>query len=171
VYVPRVRFTVQRMMGGVAMLSLAIAGLKSPSRCLASAIFTLTTFILLTSVICVAYHKGPRRYFWLGFAVFGCGHQFVAFWTATGSGNPPILLTASLFDLSRDLLRDGASVAWSHVIDFASVSPHTGIRYWASWEIFQSLASLLIAYIAGICTYRLFDSRDGRRGEDIESNG
>ena len=70
-HVPRVRFTVQRMMGGVAMLSLAIAGLRSPSRCLAMAIFTLTTFILLTSVVCVAYHKGPRRYFWLGFAVFG----------------------------------------------------------------------------------------------------
>jgi hypothetical protein len=32
-----------------------------------------------------------------------------AFWTATGSGNPPILLTASLSDLSRDLLR----VGWS----------------------------------------------------------
>ncbi len=94
-HVSRVRFTVQRMMGAVAMVSLAIAGLRNPSRCLASAIFTLTIFILLASVVYVAYHKGSRRYFWLGFAVFGWGHQFVAFWTATGSGNPPILLTSS----------------------------------------------------------------------------
>ena len=105
---PRARFTVRRMMGAVALLSLGIAGLRSPSRGFASAIFTLTTLILLISIICVAYHKGPRRDFWRGFAVFGCGHQFVAFWTATGSGNPPILLTSALFDVARDLLRDGA---------------------------------------------------------------
>jgi hypothetical protein len=162
---PRARFTVRRMMGAVALLSLGIAGLRSPSRGFASAIFTLTTLILLISIICVAYHKGPRRYFWRGFAVFGCGHQFVAFWTATGSGNPPLLLTSALFDVARDLLRDGATVAWAHVIDFVSVSPHAGIRYWASWEIFHSLATLLIAYFAGICACRLFESRDGREDD------
>ncbi len=169
--VPRVRFTVQRMMGAVAVLSLAIAALRNPSRCLASAIFTLTTFILLASVVCVAYHKGSRRYFWLGFAIFGWGHQFVASWTATGSGNPPIVLTTALFDLSRDLLRDGPAIAWRHVIDFASVSSHTGIRYWASWEIFHSLASLLVGCIAGICTCRLFGSQDRCREDDRERNG
>jgi hypothetical protein len=164
------------MMGAVALLALGIAGLRYPSRCMASAIFTLTTLTLLISVVCVAYHKGSRRYFWLGFAVFGWGHQFVAFcvvafWAATDSHNPPILLTTALFDLSRILLEIGPATAWRYAIDFASVSPYPLIRYWASWETFHSLASLLIAYIAGICTCRLFDSRDRRREEDIERNG
>jgi hypothetical protein len=170
--VPVARFTVQRMMGTVALLAISIAGLRSPSQGLASVIFTLTTLILLTSVVCVAYHEGARRYFWLGFAVFGWGHQLLAVWAAnsTSTFTRPILLTTFLFKLSRDLLGYGVAAAWRHVIDFASVSPYPGIRDSASWEIFHSLASLLIAYMAGLCTCRLFDARDRRREQALGQN-
>jgi hypothetical protein len=159
-------------MGTVALLAIGIAGLRNPSRGLASALFTLSTLILLTSVVCVAYHERPRRYFWLGFAVFGSGHQLVAFWVANSTNRvrPPILLTTFLFEVSRDLIGHGVSAAWRHVIDFASVSPYSGIRDGASWDIFHSLASLLIAYMAGLCTCRLFDARDRRREQAFGQN-
>jgi hypothetical protein len=160
------------MMGTVVLLAIGMAGLMNPSRGLASALFTLPTLMLLTSVVCVAYHERPRRYFWLGFAVFGSGHQLVAFWAANSTNRvrPPILLTTSLFELSRDLLGYGVVAAWHHVIDFASVSPYPGIRDGESWDIVHSLASLLIAYMAVLCTCRLFDARDQRREQAFGQN-
>jgi hypothetical protein len=65
------RLTIGRMMFVVVLSALAFASLIRPSWLATSAVYTFACFFLLAAPLCAAYHKGPRRYFWLGFAVFG----------------------------------------------------------------------------------------------------
>jgi hypothetical protein len=160
----RQRSSLARLSAFVLIVGLMFACLKNPSIILASAVFTLTTGVLLAGILCVAYHEPPRRYFWLGFAVFGLGHQFVACWLPWSPDRQPILLTSHLYALCREIVLFGYVSFESHLWGMTL----TRLDGALSWQMAQSFFSLLVAYVAGLVTQFVFVRRDGRRTRSEE---
>jgi hypothetical protein len=148
-----------RLLGVIFLSGLVFACLRNPSSILASTVFTLTTGVLLAGILCAAYHEAPRRYFWLGFAVFGLGHQVMAFWLPSSPDRHLVILTSHLYELCRAIVISGYP---GFERRWWVMTQQSG-DYVVSCQIVQSFASLLIAYVAGRITRFLFVQRDDRR--------
>jgi hypothetical protein len=57
----------------IAAFAMAFAALRSSSKIWYGALYTFTTFLLLTAVLAARFRRGYERAFWFGFAVFGWG--------------------------------------------------------------------------------------------------
>jgi hypothetical protein len=162
------RITIRQMMIVVVLVALAFASLMRPSWLVDRGVYTLTWLFLLASIVCAVYHQRPRRYFWLGFAVFGCGHQLLATWEDVGRDREYYLLTTELFALLRTLLEDGVDPFLRMLVETAFPAEFDDARRGGIWHIYFSWFSLVVAYVAGLLTRYLFARRD--RMED-ESRG
>lgn len=67
----RARPTVAVIMGGVVVLALAFAAIRSGSFLVVRVVYGLTYLSLLLAVIAARYRPGRAGRFWFGFAVFG----------------------------------------------------------------------------------------------------
>jgi hypothetical protein len=155
----RLRSGTARLVAVVVFSGLVFACLKNPSILLASAVFTVVTGVLLAGILGVAYHEPPRRYFWLGFTIFGLGHQFAAFWLPWSPDRQPVLLTSYLYEFGREILVFGQASFESLVWRLT----RTSLDNVPAWQIANSVASLLVAWVAGFVTRSVFVRRDERR--------
>lgn len=67
----RFRYSIRTLMGGVVLMGVAFAGLRSPTPFWANLSFSLVLAGLVLAVPTAVYRRGERRAFWVGFATFG----------------------------------------------------------------------------------------------------
>ena len=72
----RIRFTIANLMVAVLLLGVSIASLIQPAF-LIGVCCPLTFGLLLSSSFGIAYSRGRRRAFWVGFCVFGWSYTAV----------------------------------------------------------------------------------------------
>jgi hypothetical protein len=145
----KVRFSIGSLMVGISYVGLILAALKSPSILWNSAFFSLTGGMLAIAILCLAYHEGVSRAFWLGFCVLGWGHFLLAFW-----GNEvPFLLT----DYAVKYVQE-QWIGLRYPTMGGSNLDVDRIRR----QIVLSVLSLLIALVSGFVTARVFAARSVR---------
>src|SRR5689334_844051 len=67
----RLRFTLGGLLLLVLCVSIALAALKASTEYWDSAIFSVALAVLCAAIVLAIQRAGPRRYFWIGFAVVG----------------------------------------------------------------------------------------------------
>jgi hypothetical protein len=67
----RPRFTIASLLVFVLFLAFGLAALRESTEVWDVAVFGVTFLLLLTSVLLAVHRTGPRRAYWLGFALFG----------------------------------------------------------------------------------------------------
>ena len=95
------RLSLATLMIGIATLAVAGACLLYPESPLAHALPVVATGFLLTSILGVILHKGARRAFWIGFAIFSWGYLLIMY----GPLNSSHQLNTSVFYLARPMHR------------------------------------------------------------------
>ena len=78
----KLRFPIAGLMAAVLVIALGLAALRNASGTWAGSTFLLTCAVLCLAVVGVVCRAGAERAWWLGFALFGWGYLFLAFWTS-----------------------------------------------------------------------------------------
>ena len=152
---PRLRLSIAQIMLLVLVIGLAIGGLRSPSRLLANAMWTVTAALLGWSVVASILRRDHRRAFWVGFAVFGWGHLVLIFelYRANSPESKllplPSLLTSDLIDQLRNHVpppqKGSVFVDTEFIIRYNSNT----FPYLEFGQIAHLLMTLLVALIGG----------------------
>ncbi len=164
----RPRFSIAALMGIVVVCAVGIAALRYASELWENILFTLTLGLLAFALLGAIYRRGPRRAFWVGFALIGWGYLLLGFGPWCAEQVRPHLITTWLVD------RLYPSIAPSEVIgvdfDFKvatsstpsqkGLSPHVYLLATNSREPFQRIGqclwALLLAFVGGRIARRLF---------------
>jgi hypothetical protein len=172
------------LLAAVAFCGVSFAALRDPTDWWASTAFTGTLLGLAFAALYSVYRKGPGRAFWRGFTAFGVGYLVLAFGPWCETAVRPRLLTTRLLDALYPALHpapDGTVRLW----DATTGKPVSGVAFSpdgrrvarvvtsaARQEHFQdighSMASLLLAGLAGLAARRFHDHRDERHRETAE---
>lgn len=96
---PFARYSIGVLMLVILACALGFAALHRPSLLWAAVFTSAALALLVASLILVAIRRGPRRAFWIGFAIAGWAYWFVAMapWIAEELG--PRQATTALIDL------------------------------------------------------------------------
>lgn len=95
----RFRFSIAHFLTVVTLVAIGLAATASQSRVATSLAYTAFVVLLGISTGGAILASGPRRAFWIGFAIFGWMYWFVEFNVEGGSYQPqPVAVT--LFNLS-----------------------------------------------------------------------
>jgi hypothetical protein len=94
----RVRVPIAALMGVVLLIALGCAALRSGSALWASILLTVDFVLLGFASLAIAYRRGARRAWWVGFAVFGWGYLGLAFGPWTAENVAPRLATTAFLD-------------------------------------------------------------------------
>jgi hypothetical protein len=137
-------------MGGIAWVGVGLAALKTPSIFWNSLCFSMTGGALVVAILLFVYHEGRSRAFWIGFAVLGWGHFLLAF---SGEEVPFLLTEYALKYVQEQVIGLQEPMSGGGFLDI------DGIRR----QIALSMVTLLIAFIGGHATARIFAARDGLR--------
>ena len=140
--------SIAAMMGGVLFIAIGFAVLMNPTPLGASALGTLLEGLLLIAILGAVLRRGPRRAFWVGFAICGGGYALLAFdLSPDPSLQRPHLVTVDLLVLLKNYLTDkpmsaGVALSWM-----------TTARK-ADWDLYSqighSLFALMIALFGGL---------------------
>jgi hypothetical protein len=76
------QFSIKALLGLTVFVALGCAALLNASEWWASAACTVTLAVLLIAVLASIFRWGPRRAFWLGFAIVGWAYVLLTFWPA-----------------------------------------------------------------------------------------
>ena len=90
----RLRFSIAGLMAVVFICAIGFAGLRAATAAWASAMFTMTVFLLAAALLGSVASRGPARMAWIGFAVFGWTYlaaTFVLWPDANGVTGPPFV--------------------------------------------------------------------------------
>jgi hypothetical protein len=101
----RPRITIAHIVIAVAICSVALAAIRSGSPAWAGAMFSITFFVMICSVLGVALERGMRRTYWIGFATLGWSYLLLSYapWLDTRIG--PYLLSPNLFAYLAEVLQ------------------------------------------------------------------
>jgi hypothetical protein len=181
----RLRFTIGLPLAVIAACGVGFAALRDPNDWWSSLAFTAALLGLAFAALYAAYRKGPRRAFWAAFTAFGWGHLALAFGPGCETAIRPRLLTTKLLDALLPVLHPAAGgtvrlwdATTGRPINSVAFSPDGKVLSWrvktagtqaAAREHFQdvghSLASLLLAGLAGLAARRFHARRDERHRE------
>ena len=75
----RARVSIAMLLVYVALIAVGLAALRVSSRLWANVGFSLAVTLLVAAVAGLIYRRGPRRAFWVGFALFGWPYLLMAF--------------------------------------------------------------------------------------------
>ena len=78
----KLRFPIAGLMAAVLVIALGLAALRNASVTWAGSTFLLTCAVLCLALVGVVCRHGTERAWWLGFALFGWGYLFLAFYTS-----------------------------------------------------------------------------------------
>ena len=93
----RLRFSISSLILLVGLSATGFAAIHLASPGWAGGLFSLSIVAMLTALLGVSYRRGPKRVYWVGFALFGWTHLVLAGapWFSTWVG--PQLFGAKLF--------------------------------------------------------------------------
>ncbi len=139
----RFRFSIATFLTVVTLLALGLAAMASQSRVATSSAYTAFLVLLGVATAGAILATGPRRAFWLGFAIFGWSYWFVEF-DASGQRNQGVPQSMVL-TLSGLTGRSGPQPAMpapglltNNLLDWleASMSPNfaVGSKVMAKWR-------------------------------------
>jgi hypothetical protein len=138
----RLQFNLVGLFIAFLLLAVSLAAILSGSPMLASAVFT-ANLLLLSLALVGAFHPGPRRMFWIGFAVFGSMYTLSAFGLEAAGlrwYSRPQLITSHFIDLLlqfRTPLYVGAKVEaqWNNGSFYrATIREYNGGLYRVGWD-------------------------------------
>jgi hypothetical protein len=69
-----IAFSIRGLLAAVTLIAVGLFALLNASPLWDSIIVSLTLLLLLTALLSLACRPGPRRAFWIGFAIFGWGY-------------------------------------------------------------------------------------------------
>jgi hypothetical protein len=184
----RPRFTIGLLLAVIAACGIWFAALRDLSDWWASVLFSAALLGFALAALYAAYRKGPKRAFWAAFTAFGWGYMALAFGPGCETAIRPRLLTTKLLDALLPVLHpaaDGTVRLWDATtgrpVNSVAFSPDGKVLSWrvatagtqaAAREHFQdighSLASLLLAGLAGLTARRFYARRDERHKETAE---
>jgi len=137
------------MMAAVCIAGGGAAALARPSALWASTIYSATAALFLVAVLSAANPKGRKRAFWLGFAVFGWGHQLLAFWPSPNTSPAPRLLTTFLLDMLHFVVTGNGR----DIPAYLSAQSSTVSTEVVFYQIGLSLMGLFLASVGGLTAY------------------
>jgi hypothetical protein len=144
------RVTILGIMAFVALVATSLVALRSTLEIWASAYFSLSLVLLCTAIPGMAYRRGVRRAFWVGFAAFGWPYLILCYGPVPGTSiKPPPLLTTKLLEM-----------AYSHV----STVPPSEITVFGSgmWDDSRNVKVTSTATSGGFTFFRN-DTEDFQR--------
>lgn len=146
------RLTIAGLMGAVLVASLGLTALRSGSGTWAGVVSLLACGVLALAVVGVACGGDAERAWWLGFAMWGWGYTFLAFWSFENA--LPRLPTAALLDVLRPYV--GPAAGWKP-------GAH-GLADNAYRQVGHSLFSLIAAALGGILAHAFFSAPSALSG-------
>jgi hypothetical protein len=165
--------TMVGLMVVVLIVGLDLAALRSPTGLWASALFTMTSGLLVAAILGIVYRRGPRRAFWLGFALFGWTYLLVSDGPWFSAEVQPVLLTTRLIEDLYPRLHPPPTnwpppqlVAWNPLgspADFPD-SPWT-VNHPHFRRIGHAVAAQLVAVLGGVlaCLFEATRTKKGAR--------
>jgi hypothetical protein len=132
--------SVAALMRGVSFVAVGLAALKYPTPLAASALATLLQGSLAVALLGAVLRRGPRRAFWVGFAVCGGAYALLAFDLSPSPATPrPQLVTVELLVLLKASLagEPAATLPWLTTVDTTR------------WDLFAQVGQSLVALLAG----------------------
>jgi hypothetical protein len=118
------RLTIAGLMGAVLVASLGLTALRSGSETWAGVVSLLACGVLALAVVGVACGSDAERAWWLGFAVWGYGYTYLAFWSY--ENDLPTLPTEALLRV----LSATASVGSGNIRTNWATGPRTSCHRW-----------------------------------------
>lgn len=100
----RFRVSISGLLGLVAVAAVGFAAIRIATPAWAGALYSLTFFLLVASLLGIGFGRGPRRVFWIGFALLGWSYILLHYVPWNGRYLGPYLLAPSLFDALYDEL-------------------------------------------------------------------
>lgn len=98
----RPRVSIAGLMGAVAAAAVGLAALRFSTPGWSGSIYLLTRAILGLAILLALHRSGPSRAWWLGFALFGWGYEWLI--TPMSRYSPPFLPTVRLLLAAKPLL-------------------------------------------------------------------
>src|SRR4051812_22925013 len=98
------RVTIAQLILVVFVAAIGLAAIRSGSPAWSGALFSITFFAMICSLLGIALGRGTRRVFWSGFASLGWSYLFLIYvpWLFENIGQ--YLLAPNLFDQLEELL-------------------------------------------------------------------
>jgi hypothetical protein len=116
-----IRFPIAGLMLAVLVVALGLAALRNASEVWAGVMFLFTCAVLCLAIVGAICRDGPRRAWWLGFALFGWGYLLLSLWSKVN------LPTMALLDAIASWLR--LHVRFSGVVGEIPGTGHGGGRF------------------------------------------
>ena len=159
-----IRFPIAGLMLAVLVVAVALAALRTASETWAGVMFLITCGVLCLAIVGVVCRDGPKRAWWLGFALFGWGYLLLAQWSTVN------LPTMALLDAIAARL--GMQVQFSGGMGGGkmSVAPWAGGFGWGGGgpsdeslrEIAHCLWALAAAVLGGLLARTMFGGPTAR---------
>lgn len=92
------RVSISRSLAFVALAGLAFAAIKVATPAWSGALYSLTFFSLIASLLGIGFGRGARRVYWTGFAALGWGYMALNYLPLHNRYFGPLLLSPNLFD-------------------------------------------------------------------------
>lgn len=109
------RYSIRMLVAAIGFCGLGLASLRSPSQLWAATLFSLALAVLVASLVGIAFQRGHRRAFWVGFTIAGWAYWLVALGPWVGDVVGPRLVTTALLEILNDHVKPAAPKAWGSV--------------------------------------------------------
>ena len=135
----------------VAIAAVFLAALRSGSHTWAGVACLVACGLLALGVVGVARTGGAERTWWLGFAVFGWGYMYLAFWSAAyfAENELPTVPTEAMLEALRPYI--GPPAPWLPGAHGLPDNPY--------WQVGHCLCGLLAALLGGALASAVFAAR------------
>lgn len=94
----RFRLSIAGLLVVVAVAAVGFAAIRVASAAWSGALYSLTFFLLIGSLLGIGFGRGTRRTFWIGFAALGWGYVVLHYVPWNGRYLGPYLLAPNLFE-------------------------------------------------------------------------
>ena len=92
------RFPLAGLLATVTVAAVGIFALVNANQMVATIVWSSTQLVMLLALLSMVCDRGPRRSFWLGFAIIGYGYLVIAYFDV-GWRETSILATRLILDL------------------------------------------------------------------------
>jgi len=169
----RLRFTLRQLLGLVALVAVAVPALMHASLWWAAAWLSGCLLVLGIALLGIVYRDGPRRAFWIGFALLGWGYTLTVYGPVLDRQVGHRLITTKVPAYAQ-LQRGLDEPVSSGPVEIALHPKYDNIVYWVTesgtmlvdppqWDFFQqvghSLFALLLAYVGGLVSRCFYATR------------
>lgn len=132
---PRYRFSIRGMMIVVLLLSMAFAGLRTPTRLWANVWYSMALFGIAIAIPLAVAEREERRLFWIGFAICGWSYFLVALAPWVEEQASYRLATTTVLDIISPSLIDTKYLARIYMQTMQPPTAPTRPTPWQVWNL------------------------------------